>query len=71
MAGDEVTTNVTTLPREDMSVQVEGSKELESELASGHGGAVVWLTDDRPSPAGKGRERWRGSFTKLVRCSCA
>ena len=48
-----------------------GSEELESELASGHGGAVVRLTDGRPSPAEKGRERWRGSFTELVRCSCA
>ena len=54
-----------------MSVQAAGSEELESELASGHDGAVVRLTDGRPSPAGKGRESWRGSFTELVRCSCA
>ena len=53
-----------------MVVQAVGSEELKSELASGHGSAVVRLTDGQPSPAGKGRERWRGSFTELVRCSC-
>ena len=54
-----------------MVVQAARSEELESELASSHGGTVVRLTDGRPSPAEKGRERWRGSFTELVQCSCA
>ena len=54
-----------------MVAQVAGPEELESELASGHGGAVVMLTVGRPSPVEKGREMWRGSFTELVRCSCA
>ena len=48
-----------------------GPEELKSELASGHGGTMVRLTDGRPSPTEKGRERWCGSFTELVRCSCA
>ena len=52
-------------------MQAAGSEELESELASDHGGVVVRLTDGRPSPAEKGREMWRGSFTELMRCLCA
>ena len=52
-------------------MQVAGLEELKSELASGHGGVVVRLTIGRPSPVERGREKWRGSFTELVRCSCA
>ena len=52
-------------------MQAVGSEELESELASGHGGAVVRLTVGRPSLAKKWHEKWRGSFTELGRCSCA
>ena len=59
------------LAKADTVVQVAGLEELESELASGHGGAVVRLTVGRPSPAERGREKWRGSFTELGRCSCA
>ena len=39
------------LAKADTVVQVAGLEELESELASGHGGAVVQLTVGRPSPA--------------------
>ena len=52
-------------------MQVAGLEELESKMASGHGGAVVWLTVGRPSPAERGREKWRESFTELERSSCA
>jgi len=38
-------------------VQVAGLEELESELASGHGGVVVRLTVGRPSPAERGCEK--------------
>ena len=53
-------------------MQVAGLEELESELANGHGGAVVRLTVGRPSPAERGGgEKWRESFIELGRCSCA
>jgi len=51
--------------------QEKTQEELESELASGHGGAVVRLTIGRPSPTERGHEKWRESFTELGRCSCA
>ena len=51
-------------------MQVAGLEELESELASGHGSAVVQLTVGQPSLAERGREKWRESFTELGRCSC-
>ena len=54
-----------------MAVQAVGLEELESELVSGHGSTVVRLTVGRPSPAERGREKWRESFTELGRCSCA
>ena len=51
--------------------QEKAREELGIGLDGGHGGAVVLLTDDRPSPVEKGRERWCWSFTEFVRCSCA
>ena len=43
---------------------------LGRKLGGTHGGSETRLTDDRPSSAEKGRERWCGSFTELVRCLC-
>ena len=50
--------------------QEKAQEELRIGLDGAHGGAVALLTDGRSSPAEKGRERWCGSFTELVRCSC-
>ena len=50
--------------------QEKAREEFGMKLGGAHGGAVARLTDGRPSPAEKGREMWRGSFTELVRCSC-
>ena len=51
--------------------QEKAREELGIGLDGAHGRAVALLIDDRPSLAEKGRERWCGSFTELVRCSCA
>ena len=50
--------------------QEKAREELGIGLDGAHGEAVVLLTDGLPSPAEKGSERWCGSFTELVRCSC-
>ena len=51
--------------------QERAREKLGRKLGGAHGGSETRLTDGRPSPAEKGRERWCGSFTELVRCSCA
>ena len=50
--------------------QEKAREELGIGLDGMHGGAVALLTDGRPFPVEKGHERWCGSFTELVRCSC-
>ena len=51
--------------------QERAREKLGRKLGGAHGGSEMRLIDGQPSPSEKGRERWCGSFTKLVRCSCA